>query len=283
MKHTSIHIDGVEHTVNPGLIQGQKLFELAGGVSAPGQLLIDLDGEIDIPVGPADYLVVRGGERFVTGDGTPPIDDNPSLRHPIRIKLNGHQVAQEQAFHRPKVTADDIRRLDPNAQPSDAVVLDLRGLADEILPPDGRLILTRHDEFLTVPCGNVGLQTLIEQQLEEVRQHFPLARLEQTPQCGYLVVPDYPLPAHWDRNRTTLMVMVPHGYPLAALDMFWVNPHLRLRDGREAQAANCFEQHMGDTWQRFSWHYSGPLGWRPGQSSLLTHLRFANSRLNQAN
>lgn len=283
MKTTVICIDGVEHTVTPGLIQGHQLFELAGGILAPGQLLIDLDGEIDIPVATGDYLVVRGGEQFVIGDGLPPMDDNPSLRHPIRIKLNGHQTPQEQAFHRPKVNADDIRRLDPNAQPSDGVVLDLRGLADEILPQDGRLIITRHDEFLTVPCGNVGLQTLIEQQLEEVRQHFPHARLEQMSQSGgYLVVPEFPVPRHWDQNSTTLMVMLPNGYPLAALDMFWVSPHLRLRDGREAQAANCFEQHLGGNWQRFSWHYSGSLGWRPGQSSLLSHLRFASTRLQQS-
>jgi hypothetical protein len=162
-------------------------------------------------------------------------------------------------------------------------VLDLRGLADEILPPEGRLILSRHDEFLTVPCGNVGLQMLVEQQLEEVRQHFPLARFEQMPQPGcYLVVPEFPVPNHWDRNSKTLMVMVPNGFPLAALDMFWVSPHLRLRDGREAQAANCFELHLGESWQRFSWHYSGPLGWRPGQSSLLSHLRFASTRLQQS-
>lgn len=177
MRINVICIDGVEHAVSPGLVQGHQLFELAGGIPAPGQLLIDLDGEIDIPVAAGDYLVVRGGEQFVTGNGLPPIDDNPSLRQPIRIKLNGHQTPPEQAFHRPKVSADDIRRLDPNAQPSDGVVIDLRGLADEIVPQDGRLIITRHDEFLTVPCGNVGLKTLVEQQLEEVREHFLSARV----------------------------------------------------------------------------------------------------------
>lgn len=282
MKTKSIKIDGIAHVVHPGLVQGRELFELVGGLSAPAQLLIDLDGEIDIPVIADDYLVIRGGERFVIGDGRPPIDDNPCLKHPVRIKLNGHEVEQEAAFHRPKVTIEDIRRLDPNAQPGDGVILDLRGLADEVFPPSARLILHGGEEFLTVPCGNVGLQTLIEQQLDEVRQHFPQAQYEDTPQCGYLVVPDYPVPNHWDQEAITLMVIIPNGYPLAAPDMFWVSPSLRLRDGRAAEAANQIEQHLGKAWQRFSWHYSNSNSWRPGHSSLLTHLRFANARLLQA-
>jgi len=281
MQPKPICIDHAEHMVSPGLVQGHTLFQLTGDITPPKQLLLDIDGEIDIPIAPNDWIAIRGGEQFVVSNGHHPIDDNPSLRNPIRIKLNSHQVGQEQAFHRPKVSADEIRRLDPNAQPSDSVVLDLHGLADEILPPDGRLILTHHDEFLTVPCGNVGLQTLVEQHLEEVQQYFPLARIEDTPQCSYLVVPDYPVPKHWDHNSTTLMIMVPHGYPLAALDMFWVSPHLHLGGGREAEATNCVEQHLGESWQRFSWHYAPPHCWRPGQSTLLTHLRFANARLQQ--
>lgn len=282
MKTISIKIDDVPHIVHPGLIQGRQLFELAGGLAAPAQLLIDLNGEIDIPVAADDYLLARGGEQFVIGDGTPPIEDNPCLRHPIRIKLNGQEIEHTQAFHHPKVTADDIRRLDPNAQASDSVVLDLRGLADEVLPPGARLILCRNEDFLTVPCGNVGLQTLIEQQLDEVRHHFPAARLELTPQCSYLVIPNYPVPGHWDKPTTTLLVVIPNGYPLAALDMFWVNPYLKLHDGREAECANYYEQHLGDTWQRFSWHYTNPQSWLPGQSSLLTHLHFVNTRLLQS-
>lgn len=282
MKTITIKIDDVSYVVHPGLIQGRQLFELAGDLAAPAQLLIDLDGEIDIPVAADDYLLVRGGEQFVIGDGVPSIEDNPCLRHPIRIKLNGQEVEHAQAFHRPKVMTDDIRRLDPNAQVSDGVVLDLRGLADEMLPPGARLILFRAEEFLTVPCGNVGLQTLIEQQLGEVRQHFPAARIEPTSQCGYLIIPDYPVPDGWDKPTTTLLVVIPNGYPLAALDMFWVNPFLRLRDGREAECANYFEQHLGDIWQRFSWHYANSQSWLPGKSSLLTHLHFINTRLLQS-
>ncbi len=282
MKTVSIRIDGVEHTVHPGLIQGHELIQLVSDFSAPAQLLIDLHGEVDIPVASQDYLLVRGGEEFVTGDGCPPIEDNPSLRHPIRIKLNGHELDQGQAFHRPKVTSEDIRMLDPHAQPCDGVVLDLQGLADEVLPPGARLILSRHDEFLTVPCGNVGLQTLVEQQLEEVCKHFPGAYIDNTSPPNYLIVPNYPLPKHWDRDSTTLLVMIPNGFPLSALDMFWVDPQIRLSDGREPEAANYFEQHLGKSWQRFSWHYTDSMGWKPGQSSLLSHLRFANSRLMQA-
>lgn len=91
------------------------------------------------------------------------------------------------------------------------------------------------------------------------------------------------LPAHWNRRSTDILLQVPQGYPLAALDMFWVTPGLALADGRQPQNADQLETYAGRTWQRFSWHYPPGHRWNPATDGILSHLRFARVRLGQAN
>ncbi len=76
-------------------------------------------------------------------------------------------------------------------------------------------------------------------------------------------------------------MQVPQGYPLAALDMFWVTPGLALADGRQPQNADLLETYAGRTWQRFSWHYPSGHRWNPATDGILSHLRFARLRLGQ--
>lgn len=95
-----------------------------------------------------------------------------------------------------------------------------------------------------------------------------------------LVIEDYPVnPARYDRSATTLMVRIPDGYNNAALDMFYVDPPLRLRNGEYPDRASSFEMHGGRQWQRFSRHL--PV-WRPGVDGLPTMLTFVHREL-QAN
>jgi hypothetical protein len=63
-----------------------------------------------------------------------------------------------------------------------------------------------------------------------------------------------------------LMIRVPHGYPMAALDMFYVDPPLMLKSGGYPASADQFEEHGGRRWQRFSRHLPTP--WRPGLDGL---------------
>lgn len=84
---------------------------------------------------------------------------------------------------------------------------------------------------------------------------------------GFLVVKDFLVsPAAFDRDKTDLMVRIPTGYNTAGLDMYYVDPPLRLKNGSYPQAADVFEDHAGRRWQRFSRHLAGP--WRPGLDGL---------------
>ncbi|HJZ90604.1 MAG TPA: E2/UBC family protein [Gemmataceae bacterium] len=84
---------------------------------------------------------------------------------------------------------------------------------------------------------------------------------------GFLVVKDLAVStAVFDRDKTDLMIRIPAGYNTAGLDMYYVDPPLRLKNGTYPQAAEQFEEHVGRRWQRFSRHLASP--WRPGLDGL---------------
>lgn len=88
---------------------------------------------------------------------------------------------------------------------------------------------------------------------------------------GCLVIKDYAVtPQRYDRSATDLMIRIPAQYNLAGLDMFYVDPPLRLRGGSHPPAASVFETHGGRTWQRFSRHLAHP--WRAGVDRLSSFL-----------
>ena len=94
----------------------------------------------------------------------------------------------------------------------------------------------------------------------------------------FVVFEGYPLPLGYNRSQSDLRVKVPPPYPMAALDMFWMDPGLRLANGG-LPANTCLETYLGHEWLRFSWH---PAKWRPGRDSLASYLGFIERRLQQA-
>ncbi len=280
-KPVAIAIDRKVHHVTPGLVQGSILLQFAS-LSGAEQLLFEVDHEVDVPVVSTDYIAIRGGEEFSIGKGSPPIEDNPCLRHPLRFQLNDHEIPADKALHRPKTLGSEIKALDSTIKPGDGLFADLKHLADEPIRDDQRIIVQKCDEFIITPCGNVGDGGVVFDHLDEVRAAFPEAAIREEGGVRYLVVPNVSLPDIWNVGSVTLMLTVPNGYPVAAMDMFWVSPELRLKDGREP-GGSAYEQHLGQRWHRFSWHYGDQQSaWQPGRSSFLTHVRFAQSRLAKA-
>lgn len=88
---------------------------------------------------------------------------------------------------------------------------------------------------------------------------------EKAGQC--LVVHGFAVNADlYDRTTIELMVCIPATYNNAALDNFYVDPHLRLKSGEYPNAAAHMESHADKTWQRFSRHFHGR--WRAGIDTL---------------
>jgi hypothetical protein len=96
---------------------------------------------------------------------------------------------------------------------------------------------------------------------------------------GCLVLPGYLVRGdRYDRDRTDLMIRIPGQYNNAGLDMFYVDPPLRLRAGGYPPAAEVFEDPIGRRWQRFSRHRPTP--WRAGIDGLPSFLALAHRELN---
>jgi hypothetical protein len=89
--------------------------------------------------------------------------------------------------------------------------------------------------------------------------------------AGFLIITGFATNAHrFDRLSVDLMIRIPAGYPMGALDMFYVDPPLKLlASGAHPAAADVFEEYAGRKWQRFSRHLNSENAkWQPGVDNL---------------
>lgn len=148
MKAIDIYVAGEKLAINPGAKRGQEIISLAKLVS-PEQLVLEVDGDVDIPISPNDVIVVRGGECFSVGDGSPQLPDNPVMRKPIVATLNEQFLSAFTAVRHGKASvAELVTWAGGGAQD---IWIDLDGLADELLLPTDRVVLQPKDHFISVP------------------------------------------------------------------------------------------------------------------------------------
>jgi hypothetical protein len=120
--------------------------------------------------------------------------------------------------------------------------------------------------------------SLIDQQLNRVKKEFPAASVQARGDgSSTIVIPDVPLPAGWNKDHTTVMFLIPVGYPAAKPDCFWADADLKLRTGAPPKSSGL----QGPPWGGepklwFSWHIEP---WNPNRDSLLTFLRAIQDRL----
>jgi hypothetical protein len=95
---------------------------------------------------------------------------------------------------------------------------------------------------------------------------------------GYLILKNYALAAgKYDREIVDVLICIPTGYNNSKLDMFYVDPEVRLAaTGQHPEAASHFEVHAGRRWQRFSRHLTA---WRAGIDTLQNFLPFVGREL----
>lgn len=95
---------------------------------------------------------------------------------------------------------------------------------------------------------------------------------------GCLIIKGYPLaPGKYDRDLVDLLICIPQGYNDAKLDMFYVDPEVRLKaTGQHPDRAAHFEVHAQRRWQRFSRHLPQ---WRPGIDMLRNYVPLINREL----
>ena len=84
----------------------------------------------------------------------------------------------------------------------------------------------------------------------------------------------FPIPDGYLPNASDLLIIIPQGYPGAALDMFYFSPGLQKTNGKNIETIEV-EQHFNHPWQRWSRHYQ----WTPGEDNLIRHIEFVKKRL----
>jgi hypothetical protein len=97
-----------------------------------------------------------------------------------------------------------------------------------------------------------------------------------------LVIENYQLPSGYTPQTIDLLIQIPADYPDAALDMWWVYPHVQFeRTGAEPTntteraAFAGFTPESGRLWQRFSRHPQ----WRLGVDDLRTYIASIRSTM----
>lgn len=96
-----------------------------------------------------------------------------------------------------------------------------------------------------------------------------------------LVFPDFRLPAgHFDREASSVLIILPGGYPDLPPDMFFLNPWVRLAATKQyARCADQSHQFNNINWQRWSRHNNE---WRRGKDGIWTMLKRVEHALQEA-
>ncbi len=94
----------------------------------------------------------------------------------------------------------------------------------------------------------------------------------------HLVFREYSFPSTYTPTKADLLIIIPPAYPMAALDMFWTFPDVKLANGAWPQASEHHETKPdGRNWQRWSRH----IEWRSGVDTLRSFIAAVISEINK--
>ena len=151
MTTVQISIQTENYEISPGLIQIKEIHNIAK-MEDNQMLFLKQKDEIDIPLNRDDYILLRGGERFLLSNKKVEIDNNPCLRIPLQPILNGKPVRADQALISPKIKSCFLKSLDSEAQNTDLLYADTDGCPDALISDDISLVVQKTDRFIIIPC-----------------------------------------------------------------------------------------------------------------------------------
>ncbi len=145
----TIKIDGKTHEVSKGLTSAQTIYGLIEREN--GCLFLNRSNDIDIPVDSASFLVIKGGESFVTGDIS--TEDNPPLRNAIQLVFNGEKSS---AIPRAKLTGRELKSFDAE-HPEGRLFAEI-GIGPDAEISDQMIVLVQEgNAFFVIPANDGSL------------------------------------------------------------------------------------------------------------------------------
>ena len=88
----------------------------------------------------------------------------------------------------------------------------------------------------------------------------------------WLLIHNFPVPEGYNYREATAAILIPQGYPFAALDMVYFNPSLQRTDGVLIKATDSTQNIAGQIYQRWSRHMTAERPWKPGEDNIETQL-----------
>ena len=96
----------------------------------------------------------------------------------------------------------------------------------------------------------------------------------------YLVFKDFPLPENvYSSNAVDLLIFTTPCYPCDALDMFWTESELVLKDGTIPRSAGDVQTYIGRQWRQFSYHPYQNTKWDPSVDNVVKYVGYIHQRL----
>ncbi len=117
-----------------------------------------------------------------------------------------------------------------------------------------------------------GLLDKDEKYLNDMEYRWETCVLNQS---RWLVINDYLLPEGYNQTSVQLALLIPEGYPMSLLDMFYVFPPLKLSNGSEIPATQITAVIDENTFQGWSRHRP----WDPTTDTVISQLAMANGCL----
>ncbi len=106
------------------------------------------------------------------------------------------------------------------------------------------------------------------QELELITAHY--GKVEVGPNLDWVLIKRLPLVPGWNKGETSVLVLVPAGYPVTPPDNFYVDNDLRLAGGQIPGNTTPNQAVLGRAWMQFSYHVEGS-DWRPHADMLQGH------------
>ncbi len=113
-------------------------------------------------------------------------------------------------------------------------------------------------------------QKLPERDREFLDEKYPTYDVAEHGAELLVLLPEFDFPAAYSPRKADLLIVIPAGYPNAALDMFWAFPDVKLANGNWPQNCDHHGQYLNNSWQRWSRHFFQHRPWRVGVDNLRT-------------
>ena len=139
----TIQIDGRAKPIHSGLVSVDQLYEIAD--CSEGRIFLSREDGIDIPLLSGEYLLIRGGERFVAGKSS--IEDNPLLRHEVQPEFNG---SRNVALAKAKITGKALKERDDKF-PQGRLFADIEDGVDMEIADDMTIVVQDADSYFVIP------------------------------------------------------------------------------------------------------------------------------------